>query len=101
MVARDGIEPPTPAFSGPRSTTELSGLGITLLVGDRQEPPRAISTSVALALQRACCRGEPATRERNLSIAIQRSPANLRRSRYPFSIISTAQGCLCSPAYVA
>ena len=26
MVARDGIEPPTPAFSGPRSTTELSGL---------------------------------------------------------------------------
>ena len=40
MVARDGIEPPTPAFSGPRSTTELSGLGITLVVGDRQEPPR-------------------------------------------------------------
>jgi hypothetical protein len=28
MVARDGIEPPTPAFSGPRSTTELSGLGV-------------------------------------------------------------------------
>jgi hypothetical protein len=27
-VARDGIEPPTPAFSGPRSTTELSGLGM-------------------------------------------------------------------------
>ena len=25
-MARDGIEPPTPAFSGPRSTTELSGL---------------------------------------------------------------------------
>ena len=25
VVARDGIEPPTPAFSGPRSTTELSG----------------------------------------------------------------------------
>ena len=24
-MARDGIEPPTPAFSGPRSTTELSG----------------------------------------------------------------------------
>src|SRR5260370_34685855 len=31
MVARDGIEPPTPAFSGPRSTTELSGLGIKTL----------------------------------------------------------------------
>jgi hypothetical protein len=29
VVARDGIEPPTPAFSGPRSTTELSGLGET------------------------------------------------------------------------
>ena len=28
VVARDGIEPPTPAFSGPRSTTELSGLGM-------------------------------------------------------------------------
>ncbi len=27
VVARDGIEPPTPAFSGPRSTTELSGHG--------------------------------------------------------------------------
>src|SRR5512142_1607475 len=26
LVARDGIEPPTPAFSGPRSTTELPGL---------------------------------------------------------------------------
>jgi hypothetical protein len=25
MVARDGIEPPTPAFSGLRSTTELPG----------------------------------------------------------------------------
>ena len=25
VVARDGIEPPTPAFSGPRSTTELPG----------------------------------------------------------------------------
>ena len=26
MVARDGIEPPTPAFSGLRSTPELPGL---------------------------------------------------------------------------
>src|SRR5580704_9488237 len=31
MVARDGIEPPTPAFSGPRSTTELSGLSANFL----------------------------------------------------------------------
>jgi hypothetical protein len=28
VVARDGIEPPTPAFSGLRSTTELSGLSL-------------------------------------------------------------------------
>jgi hypothetical protein len=35
-VARDGIEPPTPAFSGPRSTTELSGLGMKRLVRDSQ-----------------------------------------------------------------
>ncbi len=27
MVAREGIEPPTPAFSGLRSTTELPGRG--------------------------------------------------------------------------
>src|SRR5215469_443212 len=32
MVARDGIEPPTPAFSGPRSTTELPGLSADLIV---------------------------------------------------------------------
>ena len=37
VVARDGIEPPTPAFSGPRSTTELSGLGIL----PRERAPRA------------------------------------------------------------
>ena len=40
MVARDGIEPPTPAFSGPRSTTELSGLGdAKRLIRDSQERP--------------------------------------------------------------
>jgi hypothetical protein len=32
MVARDGIEPPTPAFSGPRSTTELPGLSADFVV---------------------------------------------------------------------
>ena len=37
VVARDGIEPPTPAFSGPRSTTELSGLGMFL----RERNPQA------------------------------------------------------------
>src|SRR5580704_9445363 len=62
VVARDGIEPPTPAFSGPRSTTELSGLGITLVVGDRQEPPRATNYICRPGLFRgAAAGGEPAT----------------------------------------
>jgi hypothetical protein len=39
VVARDGIEPPTPAFSGPRSTTELSGLGMARRIRDSQEKP--------------------------------------------------------------
>ena len=42
MVARDGIEPPTPAFSGPRSTTELPGLSedfqLQILCGIRAVP---------------------------------------------------------------
>ena len=37
VVARDGIEPPTPAFSGPRSTTELSGLGRDYTVSARRQ----------------------------------------------------------------
>src|SRR6266576_3100998 len=61
MVARDGIEPPTPAFSGPRSTTELSGLGITLVIGDRQEPPR-VYFHLCPGLFRGACRWRgPAT----------------------------------------
>ena len=40
VVARDGIEPPTPAFSGPRSTTELSGLGTGALAGLPRAPVR-------------------------------------------------------------
>src|SRR5438270_1052169 len=42
MVARDWIEPPTPAFSGPRSTTELPGLSADCVArscaGVRREP---------------------------------------------------------------
>src|ERR1700748_20786 len=38
VVARAGIEPPTPAFSGPRSTTELSGLGNTIPAGLPRAP---------------------------------------------------------------
>jgi tetratricopeptide (TPR) repeat protein len=43
VVARDGIEPPTPAFSGPRSTTELSGLG-------REEERRGRQVRLALVV---------------------------------------------------
>jgi adenosine deaminase len=53
-VARDGIEPPTPAFSGPRSTTELSGLsanfGCISTRGIRAMPEKA-GTSTYSALQ--------------------------------------------------
>ena len=42
VVARDGIEPPTPAFSGPRSTTELPGLRTDNLP-EAAEMPRALS----------------------------------------------------------
>src|SRR5277367_3491770 len=79
MVARDGIEPPTPAFSGPRSTTELSGLGITLVAGDRQEPPRATSTSVARPFQESLSPAGNQQRKRMLSIAIPRRTANSGR----------------------
>jgi len=53
-VARDGIEPPTPAFSGPRSTTELSGLGMrTHVAGDRQEPPCVIFLHLSIGFRGA------------------------------------------------
>src|SRR5260370_24917075 len=53
MVTRDGIEPPTPAFSGPRSTTELPGLSadfkVAFPVRDPAAPVRVgVSTDSAL-----------------------------------------------------
>ena len=45
VVARDGIEPPTPAFSGPRSTTELSGLGMKRRIGTAKTSPSATTGS--------------------------------------------------------
>src|ERR1700733_7401252 len=54
MVARDGTEPPTPAFSGPRSTTELSGLGTknALCRGSPRTPGRiAFATPAAPVLE--------------------------------------------------
>ena len=49
VVARDGIEPPTPAFSGPRSTTELSGLGVKFQ-GIWKESAALASTATPLSI---------------------------------------------------
>src|SRR5271167_252087 len=74
MVARDGIEPPTPAFSGPRSTTELSGLGMKRLQSGIAKNHRApLSTSCHLSPQPFQGSLSPAgnrQRKRILSIAI-------------------------------
>src|ERR1700683_5309035 len=74
MVARDGIEPPTPAFSGPRSTTELSGLGESKDAasayvvsesaasggGPGQVSNCAQATSVSIAIASLCANFPPA-----------------------------------------
>src|SRR5271170_6246495 len=81
MVARDGIEPPTPAFSGPRSTAELSGLGVN---------PRAIGRTAQVCLKlRWAGTGElPATAcrqttsasitNRGLTLSFSISPMNVQ-----------------------
>jgi hypothetical protein len=56
MVARDGIEPPTPAFSGPRSTTELSGLGMQRLLSGIAKNRRALILHLSLRLFRGAHR---------------------------------------------
>jgi hypothetical protein len=56
MVARDGIEPPTPAFSGPRSTTELPGLGISAVSGAAKISPER-NGEERLTSSEATCRG--------------------------------------------
>src|SRR5215472_2781934 len=57
MVARDGIEPPTPAFSGPRSTTELPGLSADCVAfscaGSGAGPVR-VGASANSVLQQLC-----------------------------------------------
>src|ERR1700691_5375496 len=74
MVARDGIDPPTPAFSGPRSTTELSGLGESKDAasayvvsesaasggGPGQVSNCAQATSVSIAIASLCANFPPA-----------------------------------------
>src|ERR1700739_874997 len=56
MVARGGIEPPTPAFSGPRSTTELPGLSADFVAiscaGSGADP--GVGVSANSALQQLC-----------------------------------------------
>jgi hypothetical protein len=57
VVARDGIEPPTPAFSGPRSTTELPGLSaetsVAISCADSGDAGNKAGTSSSSALQQA------------------------------------------------
>src|SRR5271154_701245 len=79
MVARDGIEPPTPAFSGPRSTTELSGLGESKGAasanvvsesaasggGPGQVSNYAQATNVSIAITPPCANFTPATPRRS------------------------------------
>ena len=57
MVARDGIEPPTPAFSGPRSTTELPGLSancVAISCAGSGAWPAKVGTSANSVMQQLC-----------------------------------------------
>ena len=85
MVARDGIEPPTPAFSGPRSTTELSGLGLNAYCGERQEHPQRYCFICARPIQGSSTADGSRQRKCNSSIATLRHTANSPCSRYPCS----------------
>jgi hypothetical protein len=76
VVARDGIEPPTPAFSGPRSTTELSGLG------ELRERVRAAKigpgTNVCLTACLTLSKGKIVQVIENLSSANRKKPETSR-----------------------
>ena len=75
VVARDGIEPPTPAFSGPRSTTELSGLGINPPTGCAKSarPARAFRNLLPGEGTLTLSANAPGRRERRPSV-YQRQP---------------------------
>ena len=97
MVARDGIEPPTPAFSGPRSTTELSGLGISNAVSGIAKNHRAHrfpSTHVYCTnlFGGGMLPVGNQQRKRNLSIAIERLSRQLCVPRAILSQIPQRQG---------
>src|SRR6266702_5621058 len=96
MVARDGIEPPTPAFSGPRSTTELSVLGMqTLCRGSPRTTVRIDlhrSTPVAPASsEEHATGGEPVTQTQTKysNLAALRQPATARAILSHIKIIRT------------
>src|SRR6266851_4197983 len=96
VVARDGIEPPTPAFSGPRSTTELSGLGMqTLCRGSPRTTVRIDlhrSTPVAPASSgEHATGGEPVTQTQTKysNLASLRQPAPARAILSHIKIIRT------------
>ena len=81
VVARDGIEPPTPAFSGPRSTTELSGLGISNAISGIAKNHRAHRFPSIHVYRTNLFQGSMSPvgnqrRKRNSSIATSRFSAN-------------------------
>ena len=88
VVARDGIEPPTPAFSGPRSTTELSGLGIKTPCRGSPRTPGRIASATPVA---PVCREGNQPFKRFSSIATH-APSPTRR-RTPSSIPATLSCC--------
>src|SRR5664279_4888537 len=78
MVARDGIEPPTPAFSGPRSTTELSGLGSPRAPGKRWVCLSCGKNHPRLRCAPAACPGQSAVLHQTTSISIATAPSRAK-----------------------
>ncbi len=88
LMARDGIEPPTPAFSGPRSTTELSGLGFCfhLRASPRADVEQTRATEVWMTL--VTC--QPVS-TRN---ARERNGSGERKPSIAMSSLIANRGCL-------
>src|SRR5215469_2746041 len=89
MVARDGIEPPTPAFSGPRSTTELSGLGNQAKTPHSGIAKNARAYVCRISLFRGACH-QQGTRNSNANQVYQPEAilSNSIPSRYPCSYLT-------------
>src|ERR1700734_3378368 len=93
MVARDGIEPPTPAFSGPRSTTELSGLGISNAISGIAKNHRAhrfpsIHVYCTSLFRGSMSPAEPATQTQTKYSNLTPLTPTHRATRYSFSYLN-------------